>query len=116
MLAQISLFQDNFRAKNPCSLPLGPGGAKDTSHLLLNKKWIFFAFFGAVFFVWMCIASCVRGRKKFAWYMEQRKYSRLSQQLLMQGNDKLDEASTRTATAADAEEDIEIDSSSKIEE
>lgn len=114
MLAQIPLFQGDNRAKTPCRLPLGPAGAKDTSHLLLNKKWIFFAFFGVVFFVWTGISSCIRGRKKIAWYLEQRRYSRLSHQEL-EGSDKLDESSTVT-TAAGAEEDVEVDSSSKVVE
>lgn len=99
-----------FNADILRSLPLGPGGAKDTSHLLLNKKWIFFAFFGVVFFAWMGITCCVRGRKKIAWYLEQRQYTRLSHQEL-EGNVQLGEVST---SDADAEETGKAPSSKDV--
>lgn len=70
---------------------------------------MFFAFFGVVFFAWMGISCFVRGRKRIAWYLEQRQYTRLSHQEL-EGNDKLDEVSTPNA---EAEEEIGKAPSSK---
>lgn len=85
-----------------CSLPLGPGGAKDTSHLLVNKKWIFFAFFGVVFFAWTTISCCLRGRRKIAWYLEQRKYSSLGRQD-SEGIEELVDIPPETADDADGD-------------
>jgi len=90
-----------FRDEN--RLRIGPGGAKDTSHLLLNKTWIFFAFFGVVFFVWTGLSCCMRGRQKIAWYLEQRRYSRVGRQDLE--GDELVETPTGTDTDVDADAD-----------